>query len=188
MRFVHKVRAALNRISLESESLHFAFDGQLLNVLELNEQQQMDIAREPPSDLLSAMRHAQHRDLVARQYVNGFHEVFDCVVPWLHSGLAAGWSLTQAIIHAHIRLMAAHPDSLIARKCGASTAQQACIRAAHTLAAGEPGDEEYERACADFDFWLRSDGHRRNPGTTADLIAAGLFVGLLEKSLPRPWW
>ena len=36
------------------------------------------------------------------------------------------------------------------------------------------------RALADFDFWLRSDGHRRNPGTTADLIAAALFAGLRD--------
>jgi triphosphoribosyl-dephospho-CoA synthase len=40
--------------------------------------------------------------------------------------------------------------------------------------------EAYERALTELDFWLRSDGHRRNPGTTADLIAAGLFVGLRE--------
>jgi triphosphoribosyl-dephospho-CoA synthase len=28
---------------------------------------------------------------------------------------------------------------------------------------------------ADFDAWLRADGNRRNPGTTADLIAAALY-------------
>ena len=27
-----------------------------------------------------------------------------------------------------------------------------------------------------FDRWLRADGHRRNPGTTADLVAATLFA------------
>jgi triphosphoribosyl-dephospho-CoA synthase len=39
---------------------------------------------------------------------------------------------------------------------------------------------------SDFDFWLRSDGHRRNPGTTADLITAGLFVILWEGTLRLP--
>jgi triphosphoribosyl-dephospho-CoA synthase len=33
---------------------------------------------------------------------------------------------------------------------------------------------------ADFDDWLREGGHGRNPGTTADLVTAGLFVGLRE--------
>ena len=36
---------------------------------------------------------------------------------------------------------------------------------------------------AEYDFWLRADGHRRNPGTTADVIAAALFVLLREKRL-----
>nr|MCS5627460.1 triphosphoribosyl-dephospho-CoA synthase [Planctomycetota bacterium] len=29
-----------------------------------------------------------------------------------------------------------------------------------------------------LDAWLREDGHRRNPGTSADLVAACLFLGL----------
>ena len=41
-------------------------------------------------------------------------------------------------------------------------------------AAGSPGDETYNEALADFDFWLRSDGHRRNPGQRPTLIAAAL--------------
>jgi triphosphoribosyl-dephospho-CoA synthase len=55
--------------------------------------------------------------------------------------------------------------------------------AARVLDAGLPGDQGHEQALADFDFWLRSDGHRRNPGTTADLIAAALFVLLREGRL-----
>ena len=38
------------------------------------------------------------------------------------------------------------------------------------------------RELARFDRWLRADGHRRNPGTTADLIAACLFVCLRDLS------
>ena len=33
---------------------------------------------------------------------------------------------------------------------------------------------------AEFDAFLRADGNRRNPGTTADLIAAILFAGLRD--------
>ena len=42
-------------------------------------------------------------------------------------------------------------------------------------------------ALSDFDFWLRSDGHRRNPGTTADLVAAALFLALWEGQVAPPW-
>jgi len=145
-----------------------------------------DLDREPPTDLLWAMRLAADRDLVARQYISGFHEVFECVVPWLTADLAAGLKLLDAIIHVHIRLMSAFPDSLIARKCGAAVAARSAQRAAQVLAAGEPGSDAYYDALGDLDFWLRSDGHRRNPGTTADLLAAGLFVLLREGIMKEP--
>jgi triphosphoribosyl-dephospho-CoA synthase len=55
------------------------------------------------------------------------------------------------------------------------------------LDAGSPKSEEYLRELAKLDFWLRSDGNRRNPGTTADLIAAGLFVALRDSWLTPPF-
>ncbi len=139
-----------------------------------------DIHAEPPADLIVAMRLAAERDLVARQYANGFREVLTMIVPKLQKGVARGWSLSDTIVRTHLETMCEFPDSLIARKCGPAVAQQAADRAATVLAVGEPGDDEYLDALADLDFWLRSDGHRRNPGTTADLIAAGLFAALRE--------
>jgi triphosphoribosyl-dephospho-CoA synthase len=146
-----------------------------------------DVTGNAPADLLEAMRSAQHRDRVARQYATGFQDVFERVVPWLEAGRTAGWALTTTIVHTHVRLLAEYPDSLITRKCGDSVALQAQARAERAITAGQPGDEAYELAVGDLDFWLRCDGHRRNPGTTADLITAGLFVGLREQTLLPPW-
>lgn len=153
----------------------------------LGEVAEMDVAGQPPSDLLAAMRAAADRDMVARQYAEDFDQVLRFVVPSLVEGRQAGWSLTSAIIHTQLRLMANFPDSLIARKCGPKVAQQAADRARTALESGEPSDESYLRALSDLDYWLRSDGHRRNPGTTADLIAAGLFVSLREGLIDPPF-
>ena len=38
-------------------------------------------------------------------------------------------------------------------------------------------------AVGELDFWLRSDGHRRNPGTTADWMAASLFVAMFNRDI-----
>jgi triphosphoribosyl-dephospho-CoA synthase len=76
--------------------------------------------------------------------------------------------------------MSESPDSLIARKCGAEVARESAERAARSLAAGPPGSEVYANELIQLDAWLRADGHRRNPGTTADLIAAGLFAAFRE--------
>jgi triphosphoribosyl-dephospho-CoA synthase len=146
-----------------------------------------DIAGPAPPDLRAAMSLAADRDLVARQYVNGFAEVFDLVLPWLEQGLQAGWSLADTIVHAHLQLMRDRPDSLIARKCGIETAGRAAAWAGRVLAAGGPGEEAYQDAVAEFDFWLRSDHHRRNPGTTADLITAGLFAALRDEIIRPPF-
>ena len=107
---------------------------------------------------------------------------------WIEEDLSAGLSLEQAIIHAHVRQLATCADSLIQRKCGPAIANEARDRAAAVLKAGSPGDATYDEAVADFDRWLRADGHRRNPGTTADLIAAGLFVLLREGRLHWSEW
>jgi len=148
---------------------------------------EMDVADDAPSDLMAAMRSAADRDMVARQYARDYEHVLRFAAPSLCRGTQAGWSLTETIIHTHCRLLAQFPDSLIARKCGPDVARQAADRAAAVLDAGDPGDEEYLQALGDLDFWLRSIGHRRNPGTTADLIAAGLFVVLRETLIAAPF-
>jgi triphosphoribosyl-dephospho-CoA synthase len=167
--------------SLTKDDCHLVYEAiRLAQPGGLGKAPQMDVRETPPDDLLAAMRAAASRDLVARQYAENFSTVFTQVLPWLVEARCSGLSLTQSIVHTHVRLLAAEPDSLIARKCGLETARAASARAARALAAGEPGSDEYHNALADLDFWLRSDHHRRNPGTTADLVTAGLFAGLRE--------
>jgi len=153
----------------------------------LGKVKEMDVADEPPADLLLAMHAAADRDLVARQYVDDFRLVFDDALPLLVAGRSSGWSLTESIIHTHLSLLARYEDSLIVRKCGSETAKQVSAMARGVLAAGGPGNEAYYESLAEFDFWLRTDGHRRNPGTTADLIAAALFAGLRDGHILPPY-
>ncbi len=148
---------------------------------------QADLSGTPPDDLVAAMRLAQDRDMVARQYANQFHDIFHTVVPWLQEAWQAGMSISRAVVHVQLRLMSQFPDSLIARQRGPEVAQRSAAMAAAVLEAGQPGDEAYENALDDLDFWLRSDHHARNPGTTADLIAAGLFVALRDGLLKPPF-
>jgi triphosphoribosyl-dephospho-CoA synthase len=162
------------------EAIRLAKPGGMGSVTEL------DLRDPPPSDLLMAMNHAAERDLVARQYTNGFREVLEVAAPWLLDRLRQGWSLTTATIHTHVQLMAEYPDSLIARKCGLAVAAESSHLAARVLEAGQPETSTYQSALADLDFWLRSDGQRRNPGTTADFIAASLFVLLRERLMVWP--
>jgi triphosphoribosyl-dephospho-CoA synthase len=156
---------------LTAEDAHFVYEAiRLAMPGGLGTVQEMDVSQEAPAELLAAMRLAADRDLVARQYVDGCEQVLGCVVPWLQAGQHAGWSLTTAIIHAHVRLMAEFPDSLIARKCGVAVAQHSARLAQGVIDAGSPNSRNYQEALADLDFWLRCDGHRRFAGLREGLI------------------
>ena len=74
-----------------------------------------DAAAPPPLSLMDAMRLAADRDLVARQFVNGFEQVLGDAARSLADGLELGWTIGQAIVHAQLTLMSRYPDSLIAR-------------------------------------------------------------------------
>jgi triphosphoribosyl-dephospho-CoA synthase len=154
----------------------------------LGQVEQMDVHGPPPDDLIAAMRLAAGRDLVAGQYVDGFHLVLHEIAPRINRNVCQnGWTLTDTIIRIHLELLAQHEDSLIVRKSGREMAQRVSRLAEQVLDAGGPGDETYEAALADLDFYLRADGNKRNPGTTADLIAAALFVVLREGTIQPPF-
>jgi triphosphoribosyl-dephospho-CoA synthase len=156
----------------------------------LGRAEQADVFSDPPPDLnlVEAMRLAADRDTVARQYTNNFADVFEGTAEWIVQALDREFPLSGAIVWAHIRQMAQCSDSLIGRKCGARVAAEATRRAAALLASEKQGQSAFRAALNDFDSWLRADGHRRNPGTTADLVAAGLFVLLREGRLNWSTW
>lgn len=148
---------------------------------------QYDVQQSPPDDLLAAMRLAADRDAIAAEYCSGFQLIFETVVPSLLQGQQAGETLTHSIIHTHLSLLAAQGDSLIERKCGAEINTRVRQQARSCLSALQHSAEDYLTAVSEFDFWLRADGNRRNPGTTADLIAAGLFAIFRDGLWPPPW-
>lgn len=127
------------------------------------------------TDVVAAMRLAANRDRIARQYTEDFSDLHDNVVPVLSDAVGRCGDLLSGICDAHLQILATSPDSLIARKCGIQVANQVQQRAGMV----NPSDLESRRQ---FDDWLRSDGNRMNPGTTADLIAAALFVLLTPQT------
>jgi triphosphoribosyl-dephospho-CoA synthase len=136
---------------------------------------EQDIANEPTQTLREVMTLAADRDLIARQYANGFKEVLEIGLTGLLEPLNRGKDVETAIIHCQLQLLSQLPDSLIARKRGLKEAEEASRRAAAVLAG-----ETTSQLLVEFDNWLCALGNQRNPGTTADLVTASLFVGLRE--------
>jgi triphosphoribosyl-dephospho-CoA synthase len=147
---------------------------------------EQDVRDAPTQPLRQVMALAADRDLVARQYADGFAAVLYEGVSALLRGLEETQSVEGAIIACHLRLLADHPDSLIARKRGPAEAAEASRRARQVHEAGWPHTAAGAAALEALDAWLRAEGHGRNPGTTADLVAACLFAALQEGSMELP--
>lgn len=155
----------------------------------LGRAQDQDVADEPTVTLREAMRLAAGRDAVARQYATGYADVFGLGLEALLAGLERTGVLEDAILWCQLSLLAALGDTLIARKLGSTASDDVRARAAGVLEqlGGVPRPGLVARApVRALDRWLRESDNARNPGATADLVAACLFWGLRsEKIDPR---
>lgn len=150
----------------------------------MGESDEMDLAGPPPADFLAAMRSAASRDRIAMNYADEFRDLLETVVPLVADSVESENDLLSGVAVAHLRLLADRPDSLIARKFGDQVASQVQQQARFD-------HSDFDKR-EDFDRELRSgavdlQGRRSkiNPGTTADLIAAALYV-LLRENGSRP--
>ncbi len=144
-----------------------------------------DVAAAPTVTLREAMALAAERDSVAREYATGFDITFGIGAPALRSARESGLDWSDAVVETYLRLLAAVPDTHIARKLGREAAERVSRRARDIAQVGGVRTEEGRRALAAFDVELRDPANSRNPGTTADLSCAALFVVILERSRNR---
>jgi triphosphoribosyl-dephospho-CoA synthase len=149
----------------------------------LRERVEHDVRSEPTVGLREAMASAADRDSVASEYLSDYALTFDTGVPALVAALGDGLAVRDAIVELHLRLLDQAPDTLIARKRGADAAARVSAGAREVLAAGGVRTPAGRRALRSFDASLREPGNALNPGTTADLVTATLFVALVERML-----
>src|SRR5262245_39519089 len=167
------VEHVLSNLTIDDSRYVFAAI-RLANPGGIGDAPQQDVRGEPTLPLREVMALAADRDSIARQYANGFCDVFDLGLDALNEGLSVQPSLPalrgggvgvrgsgssrgldesplppqsrgereaferpapleRAIIHCHLRFMAAFPDSHIARRCGGQVAEEARRRAARVL-------------------------------------------------------
>jgi len=146
----------------------------------MGQRSQHDLAGAPPDNLMAAMRLAAPYDAIARLWADGYDSLVTGLVADLETAIGRGIALNESIVHAFLAQLAREPDSLITRKHSLSVAVEVTRRAAAALASPETIPE--------FDRFLRSP-RRLNPGTTADLTAAALYIlirrGRLFSDLPH---
>lgn len=143
----------------------------------LGDAPQQSVHSPPTVNLRDAMTLAAARDSIARQYAQGFSDIFE-------TGLAALREMPadqprSATLQVFLTFLGKWPDSHIVRKHGPAVAQSVTLaaREQHAQWRGALAQQRCAEAAQRLDTWdaeLKSSAI--NPGTSADLTVATLFV------------
>jgi triphosphoribosyl-dephospho-CoA synthase len=172
-------KRVLKGLSLEDARLAYRAI-RLANPGGLGRSKQGDVRDEPESTLQEAMRQAQERDRIAWNYAHSLADLFTIGAPRLRLLLEHGWPLPWAVTGTYLAFLGKLPDSHIRRKYDDATAEAVRLEAGTLdealLEAADP--ESLAASLRQFDASLKSRG--LNPGTSADLTVASLFLLLLS--------
>ncbi len=135
-----------------------------------------DVAAAPTVTLRDAMALAAERDRIAAQYASGHADLFDTGLPALAARVPPGGAVDAAAVQAlYLAFLGRWPDAHIVRKFGRAAAQAVTDAAAPWRARAERGERlDDDPAFAAWDAALKARG--LNPGTSADLTVAALFL------------
>src|SRR5918998_1665259 len=130
----------------------------------LDEPVEHDVRDEPRVTLRQAMAAAAQRDTIASEYVSDHAVTFELGLPALSDALEDGLRPRDAAVELALRLLAAVPDTLIARKRGAEAAGRVAADARRVLTAGCVRSPPGRTALAEFHA---SPSWESEPGTTS---------------------
>jgi len=146
----------------------------------LGNAESQDVAREPDVTLLDAMRLAADRDGVAHEYATNFEVTFEQGAPALERARRDGLPWSDAIVETFLQLLAHGVDTHIVRRSGMQAAERVSGLARDALVAGGVRSPAGRQAIEAMDGAIRDARNSNNPGTTADLTAAAIFVTLIS--------
>jgi len=136
---------------------------------------EQDVAVPPTIGLLEAMALAAGRDRIALNYTTGFADIFEFGLPELGRAQSLSDDPSLAVTTLHMAYLAQFADSHIVRKHGEAVANDVRQRAIALEALWQPVTAAKALpALLEFDADLKRRGI--NPGTTADLVVATVFV------------
>ena len=135
-----------------------------------------DVSTVPQVPLREAMGEAADRDMIARQYVTGFADIFDGGLKAHKAAVDRDEREMWPVVFTYLYFLSAFPDSHIVRKHGDATAKKTQTAAQQILPRVKAlnGGKEREKLLLAFDAQLKADNI--NPGTSADLTVATLFA------------
>jgi triphosphoribosyl-dephospho-CoA synthase len=115
-------------------------------------------------------------DAISHEWTSSFETTFTWTFPRLRVLVQDGMAINDAIVQAFVELLARQPDSLIRRKNGDVVASRVSDQARIVVDAGGMLSDGGRAKLRALDEELATARGKLNPGTTADLVAAGIYL------------
>ena len=144
--------------------------------LDINDPNSIKRILEEKVTLFQVFRIAKKHDTICSEWVNNYPITFDLAYPFLAEQINKGDDLSQAILHTFLKVLAAHPDTFIARKTSLERAKEVSAEAGKILSSGGLKTSKGRQRLTEFDAKLRRSSNLLNPGATADIVAAALAI------------
>ncbi len=123
-------------------------------------------------------------DTVCSEWINNYPVTFDVAYPCLVEQIRQSEDLNVAVNHTFLKVLAEYPDTFIARKIGIEKTREVSVKAKEILELGGLETLKGKEKLRQFDLELRGSSNLLNPGTTADIVAAGLALCTLSGYRP----
>ncbi len=154
----------------------------------MGDQEEFDVMSEKAKDELRANNQTMYDvleisagwDRLANELTNKMPVCFEIGFPRFRDSLASSDdedAVNKATVLTFMTILSQIPDTLISRKYGDEIAESVSKKAEGILEFKE--DDSFVEKLLDFDDYLYENKY--NPGTTADLTAASIFLSYLEK-------
>lgn len=116
------------------------------------------------------------RDSICSEWTSDFSITFNLGYPSLRQALELSGDINTSTVHAFLQILSAIPDTLIDRKSGHTAALDVSRMAADVLQKGGLFSAEGKLKLLEMDRVLGDSQGNLNPGTTADITAASLYL------------
>ncbi|HSH73013.1 MAG TPA: triphosphoribosyl-dephospho-CoA synthase [Methylophilaceae bacterium] len=142
----------------------------------LGRSEQHDVSLAPSVTLLVGMQQAQERDMIARQYANDYKEIMNFGLSCYDQAMAKWQQPAWAVSALYLGFLARYNDSHISRKYGDVSVKEVrkAGRKHHQALSRLENPKLYQRELMKWDSELKQ--RKLNPGTSADLTVATIFV------------
>ncbi len=146
----------------------------------LGKSESQDVSGRPDVTLFQAMEIAQNKDRIAKQYVTNYKDIFNFSILRYNDGLNRFENQEWAAVFVFTGLLSKFPDSHIERKYGNGHSGWVLkkIIAVDDALLNTQDPEQLIPMLHEVDREFKAKGI--NPGTTADLTVATVFVVMME--------